>query len=63
MSKGEKYRCLGCLRRDKIIEQLRSELEAERIVNRCGWEEAERLKAELKNLQPDNILDFKNSVN
>lgn len=62
-NKENKHRCLGCFMRDKIIEQLRSDLEVERTINSCGWERAAELEEKLKALQPDNILGFDRSQN
>lgn len=57
------YRCLGCLRRDREIERLKSEMIVEKEVSRTAWDRVQELEEKLKDLQPDGILDLDRSLN
>ena len=57
------YHCLGCLRRDRIIERLKSELVVEKEVSRTAWDRVQELEEKLRDLQPDGILDLDRSLN
>ena len=57
------YHCLGCLRRDRIIERLKSELVVEKEVSRTAWDRVQELEEKLKDIQPDKIMDMDRSLN
>ena len=63
MSVKQKYRCLGCLRRDRIIKQLKSELFVEKEIARNAWDRVRDLEEKLKALEPDSFFDLDRSAN